>query len=260
MNKTKKNTHALTSPKEISDRDEESLSDSPRWLKDWMASHEIALWGAADLRDFTTPTDETGKGFPFALSLVFPMNPKIMESIRTGPNPAYADAYARVNRHINEVSIALAAEIKDRGGRAKALAASVRSDPVNIQGDFPHKTAATRAGIGWIGRHCQLITRRFGPWVRLGTVFTDLELVSGRPVTKNFCGHCKRCVEACPAHALKGAAWYPGLPRETLLDVHACDQWKKENYFQYHHGHNCGICVSVCPYGLKTLGKNAAGA
>jgi epoxyqueuosine reductase QueG len=62
-----------------------------------------------------------------------------------------------------------------------------------------------------------------------------------------------RCVEACPAKALKGRAWYPGVPREEILDVQVCDEWKKEHYFQFHKGHNCGICSAVCPYGLRVL-------
>ena len=146
-------------------------------------------------------------------------------------------------------------EIHNRGFRAKNLAASVRTDLVNIKGEFPHKTAATRAGLGWIGRHCQLITRPFGPWVRLATVFTDMELPCGPPIERNFCGQCMRCIEACPAKALTGKAWYPGLPREEILDVSLCDTWKKTHYFEYHKGHNCGICSSACPYGTKVLKK-----
>jgi epoxyqueuosine reductase QueG len=213
------------------------------------------LWGAADLKDFSTPPDETGKGFPFALAWAIPMNPQIMAGIQNGPNQAYADEYARVNHRINRLSVALAAELNRRGVRALALAASERTDPVHITGDFPQKTAATRAGLGWIGRHCQLITRPFGSWVRLGTVFTGLDAPCGRPVEKNYCGTCKRCVDACPANALKGRAWYPGLPREAIMDVRACDAWKKANYFQFHKGHNCGICSAVCPYGLKVFKK-----
>ena len=216
----------------------------------------MTLWGAADLRDFSTPKDETGQRFPFALSWAIPMNPQIMVSIQNGPNQAYADEYARVNNHINELSVALAAEIKVRGFQSKLLAASDRTDTVGIKGDFPHKTVATRAGLGWVGRHCQLITRRFGSWIRLGTVFTDIKLPCGPPIERSFCGRCKRCVEACPAKALKGKAWYPGLLREEILDVRACDQWKKEHYFRYHKGHNCGICSAVCPYGLKVLKKS----
>lgn len=226
---------------------------APMWLTEWMEVHKITLWGAGDLRDFPTPQDETGQRFPFALSWAIPMDPQIMASIQNGPNQAYADEYARVNNHINELSEALVAEIKVRGFRSKPLAASDRIDTVNIKGDFPHKTAATRAGLGWIGRHCQLITRQFGSWIRLGSVFTNIELPCGPPIERNFCGRCTRCVEACPAKALKGNAWYPRLPREEILDVRACDQWKKEHYFQYHRGHICGICSAVCPYGLKVL-------
>jgi len=234
------------------------MSDStkngfPAWLTAWMESNRISLWGAADLRDFSTPGDENGRGFPRALAWAIPMNPEIMAAIRNGPNQAYADEYTRVNNRINELAADLTNEIHNRGFRAKNLAASVRTDLVNIRGDFPHKTAATRAGLGWIGRHCQLITRPFGPWVRLATVFTDMELPCGPPIERNFCGQCMRCIEACPAKALTGKAWYPGLPRQEILDVSACDTWKKTHYFEYHKGHNCGICSSACPYGTKVL-------
>lgn len=227
----------------------------PAWLSEWMKVSRILLWGAADLRDFATPRDETGKDFPFAVSFAIPMNPVIMASIQNGPNPSYAVEYAEVNAQLNALSIGLAAEITSRGFQSRPLEASVRSDPVGIKGLFPHKTAATRAGLGWVGRHCQLITRPFGSWVRLGTVFTDMELPCGPPVERSFCGRCTRCVDACPAKALKGTAWHPGLAREEILDVRACDRWKKEHYFRYHNGHNCGICSAVCPYGLKVLKK-----
>jgi epoxyqueuosine reductase QueG len=230
-------------------------TSAPVWLTEWMETRKIRLWGAADLQDFPTPFDETGKRFPRALSWAVPMKSQIMAGIRNGPNQAYADEYTRVNDHINELSVALAAEIRIRGFRSRRLAASDRTDTVHIKGDFPHKTAATRAGLGWIGRHCQLITRPFGSWVRLGTVFTDMKLPCGPAIERSFCGRCTRCVEACPAGALKGSAWYPGLAREEILNVRACDRWKKEHYFQYHKGHNCGICSAVCPYGLKVLKK-----
>jgi epoxyqueuosine reductase len=224
-------------------------------LTGWMEVHKIGLWGAADLKSFSTPQDETGRDFPLAVSWAMPMDPYIMASIQNGPNRTYAEEYARVNVLINKLSEELASEIRSRGYRAKPLSASVRSDPVNIRGDFPHKTAATRAGLGWVGRHCQLITRNFGSWVRLGTVFTDMGLACGPPVERSFCGHCARCVEACPAKALKGAAWHPGIPREEILDVHACDGWKKEHWYPLNKGHVCGICSAVCPHGLKFLRK-----
>ena len=223
----------------------------PLWLISWMQTHEIPLWGAADLCAFNTPKDEKGLGFQNAISFAWPLSPLIMAGIQNGPNKAYADEYARVNDLISDLSNRLSRQLNSRGIRSLALAASDRTDKVHIKGDFPHKTAATRAGIGWIGRHCQLITRSFGPWVRLGTVFTDLNIPCGPPVQRSFCGTCMRCVEACPAGALTGKAWQPGIAREKILDVHVCDSWKKKHYRQFHNGHNCGICSAVCPYGLK---------
>ncbi len=239
-----------------------SLADSshslPRWLTSWIKKQKILQWGIADLRGLFTPEVSPGQGFPFAISWAIPMNPKIMASIQKGPNQSYADEYARVNTRINEIAEKLSKEIRKHGYRALPLAASDRTDRKNIKGDFPHKTAATLSGIGWIGKHCQLINRTYGSWIRLGTVFTDLDLPCGTPIDRAFCGRCRRCVDACPAGALKGTAWYPGIPREEIIDVQACDRWKKEHYFKYHKGHNCGICSAVCPYGLKTLRKRTA--
>ena len=228
----------------------------PSWLTEWFHGHDIVLWGAADLRGFLTPRDETGQRFPRALSFLLPMNPSVMAAIQHGPNQAYADEYETVNRRLNQLSETLAAEIRNRGHRSRPLAASDRTDPAGIKGDFPHKTAATRAGLGWIGRHCQLITRDHGSWVRLGTVFTEMELSCGSPLERSFCGRCMRCVDACPAGALKGRAWYPGVAREEILDVWECDNWKREHYLNYQNGHVCGICSAVCPYSLKTQNKH----
>jgi epoxyqueuosine reductase QueG len=228
-------------------------TDFPDWLVDWMQAHKVRLWGAADLSDFKTPSDKNGLGFPMAIAWACPMPPQVMASIQEGPNQAYADAYAAVNTRINTLASALSRALSERGWRALPLAASERTDKENIKGDFPHKTAATRAGLGWIGRHCQLVTRKYGPWVRLGTVFTDMPLPCGPVLDRSFCGKCNQCVDACPAGALSGEAWRVGVARENILDVQRCDLWKKKNYFEFHKGHNCGICASVCPYGLKRL-------
>ena len=222
----------------------------PTWVTEWMEAKSITVWGAADLRNFSTPLDHEGNKFPFAIAWAIPMNPKIMASIQNGPNQPYADEYAKVNNHINELSVALSAEIEKRGFKSKPLAASVRSDTVNIKGDFPHKTVATRAGLGWVGRHCQLITRQFGSWVRLGTVFTDIELPCGPTINRNFCGKCMSCVEACPANAATGQLWNTSIDRDQFFDAHKCRNQCKIFGDQFIQDiHICGICVAVCPIG-----------
>jgi epoxyqueuosine reductase len=84
-----------------------------------------------------------------------------------------------------------------------------------------------------------------------------MQLPCRRPVERSYCGTCMRCVEACPAGALKGSAWVAGMPREEIPDATACDNWKKENYYQDHRGHNCGICSAVCPYSLKKIADSS---
>jgi len=209
----------------------------------------VTLFGVADLKSISTIPDQTGRSFPRAVSFARRMDPAIMASIQGGPNQAYADEYARANDNIDAASAALAAEIQKLGFEARTFSASKRTDSKNIKGEFPHKTAATRAGIGWIGRNCLLITKKYGPWVRLGTVFTHLPLDCAKPLMKNLCGKCRKCVDACPAGAIVGNYWAPGIQRDELLDVLCCDKWKKEHYFHFHSGHNCGICAAVCPFG-----------
>jgi epoxyqueuosine reductase QueG len=225
------------------------------WADDWMQSQGISLWGGADIHRLKFSIGEDQEPYPGAVSWAIPMSPDIMAGLKNGPTHAYARAYAEVNVRITEIANSLAEAIRKRGFRADPLAASDRTDTVNIRGDFPHKTAATLSGLGWVGRHCQLVTRQFGPWVRLGTVFTDMPLVYGTPFKRGFCGSCRACVDVCPAGALTGNTWKPGIERGELLDATVCDQWKKDHYLEFHNGHNCGICTSVCPYGLKHLHK-----
>jgi epoxyqueuosine reductase QueG len=227
-----------------------------KWLDSWMTSLGIPLWGVADIRKLRFCIAEDPKPYPAAISWAIPMPPDIMAGLKKGPTPAYARSYASVNLRITEIAQTLTKAICQKDFRAQPLAASDRTDLVNIRGDFPHKTAATLSGLGWVGRHCQLITRQFGPWVRLGTVFTDMPMVYGTPVNRGYCGTCRACVDACPASALSGKDWKPGIERMEILDAAVCDRWKKEHYIQFHNGHNCGICSSVCPYGLKQLGHN----
>lgn len=63
------------------------------------------------------------------------------------------------------------------------------------------KPLAARAGVGWIGKHTNLVSRRFGSWLFLGEVFTTLAIEPDAPAA-DACGRCTRCIEACPTRAL----------------------------------------------------------
>ncbi|MGZ0076187.1 tRNA epoxyqueuosine(34) reductase QueG [Methylomonas sp. YC3] len=65
------------------------------------------------------------------------------------------------------------------------------------------KAIAEKAGLGWIGKHSNLINRRAGSWFFLGEIYTDLALPSDQPVS-NHCGQCRACLDICPTQAIVG--------------------------------------------------------
>ncbi len=215
-------------------------------------SHGCMLYGFADLEGLTP--GELAQ-YHRGISFVFQMEPWVMNQLAQGPTEAYAVLYGQVNMRIDALTSEVVRVLNRTGHQAWALPASTRTDPVNIRGDFQHKTAATRAGLGWVGKNCQLLTKPWGPWVRLGTVLTDAPFEHAKPIEKSLCGKCTKCIEACPAEALKGGSWRPGVDRDVILDAWACDRYKKTHFHNFHEGHNCGICTQACPVGQKVLRK-----
>jgi len=63
------------------------------------------------------------------------------------------------------------------------------------------KAIAEKAGLGWIGKHSNLINRKAGSWFFLGEIYTDLKLPADPPA-KNHCGHCTACIDICPTQAI----------------------------------------------------------
>lgn len=206
-------------------------------------SHGFASLGRTPLSRFPE--------LPYAVSILVQLDKEVADAVAQGPNAVYYDEYRTKNALLDSVSGQVAALILGTGWNALAVEASRRTDPVNIKGDFPHKLAAVKAGLGWIGKSSLFLTRTHGPWLRLATVLTDLPLAREAPIWKNHCGACRKCQEACPAGAIQGNAWFPGLPREDLVDVRRCDAWKIERYAEF-KGQVCGICMAVCPYGRKS--------
>lgn len=190
------------------------------------------------------------KNFPYAITIGLPLTPTIVDNIISGPNQVYYDEYLSINDRLDLITEQLKDEIEKQGYLAYAIPSSKRTDFVNISGEFPHKTAAVRGGLGWIGKSSLLITRKYGPRVRISTVLTNIPFQTDNVLEKNYCGICRKCTDACPSGAIVGNLWSEGIARKELIDVEKCDLWKISNYSQF-HGHVCGICVAVCPHGNK---------
>jgi epoxyqueuosine reductase QueG len=216
-------------------------------LEHFFRRRGIRTFGVADLSRLPDPVVLEDRTWPKAVSFAVPMKPELIAEVQTGPTDAYAQEYRDLNQLITQTAEELVCALQQDGYPALQLAASERTDPVGLKGDFPHKTAATLSGIGWVGRSSLLLTSEYGPWVRLGTVFADCPVSAGAPQRQNHCGTCYACVEACPAQALTGGEWTPGISRSELLDAEACERFKKEYFYRYNEGNNCGICAAVCP-------------
>ncbi len=114
---------------------------------------------------------------------------------------------------------------------------------------FPHKMAATCAGLGWIGKNGMLINRRYGPNLIWATILTNapLEPTSDQIMQSN-CEDCSLCQTVCPASAVKGVNWVRGLGADKLVDFTACAGQMESNAEKFGRP-VCGICFMACPYG-----------
>jgi epoxyqueuosine reductase len=210
------------------------------------------LVGFADVADL--PADMTG-GLGAAVSIAVRLDPSVASEIANGPTRRYYKEYARVNELLGKLCVQTADLLTSRGRRARAIEATTANfDALTLSMPVQHKTIATRAGLGWIGKSALLVTEEYGPAVRLGSVLTDAELETGGPVNASRCGECHRCVDRCPAGAIAGSNWSLGAPRESMYDAFVCrDTAKKLAGRQGIEATICGICINVCPWTQKYI-------
>jgi epoxyqueuosine reductase QueG len=216
--------------------------------------HGASLVGFADIK--MLPIKVAG-GLPRAVSIAVALNPVIIRAIKDGPTLQYYEEYKRVNNLLAGLCERVACILTRAGHRAEAVRATTEKfDPGSLSTRVQHKTIATRAGIGWIGKSALLITEECGPAIRLASVLTDAVFEVGKPVETSHCGNCHKCVDRCPAGAIAGPNWTLGNPREAVYDAFACcDTARRLSGRQGIGATICGICINACPWTQKYISR-----
>lgn len=121
-------------------------------------------------------------------------------------------------------------------------------------GPVMEKAWAQQAGLGWIGKHSNLVSAQFGSWLLLGEILTTLELDADEPGT-DLCGSCSLCIQACPTQA---------IPEPYVVDARRCISYLTIEFRgdraaipdelatrMGNHIFGCDDCLDVCPFNLR---------
>ena len=129
--------------------------------------------------------------------------------------------------------------IEDAGGELKVF---VDTAPV------PEKALGAAAGLGWQGKHTNLVSREWGNWSFLGSIFTTIELEPDTPEI-DHCGSCRSCLDACPTDA---------FPAPYQLDARRCISYltiehkgpvdEELRALMGNHIYGCDDCLAACPW------------
>jgi epoxyqueuosine reductase len=227
-----------------------------REIKEYLIGQGASLVGFADLSDL--PSD-IRDGYSNGISIAVALNPEKVMKIGVAANLEYYEEYIATSELLNGLAESGALWLKNNGfgalGKSKRV---VIQDEVTRRTKLPHKTVATKAGLGWIGKCALLVTDEYGSAIRLTSILTNAELDAGMPITESRCGNCNDCKTACPAGAVSGQSFKIGMDRDEFFNAHGCKAKVIERVKGLGRTEGtCGICIQVCPWTQKYLQKSS---
>lgn len=227
-----------------------NLDDS---LKADLLSHGADLVGFGDLSELPADVREN---MPVGICVAVKYPKEVIRGISELPTQGYFDWYNRLNERLDMLVTLGAEALQSMGYEAIAQTRErVGAGETDYSTVLPHKTVATRAGIGWIGKSALLVTQQYGSMVRLSAILTNAPLKTARPVNRSKCGACMVCTNACPAHAVTGREWSLSACRDEFFDAVACRKTARERAARGFGGGAtiCGKCIEVCPHTRRYL-------
>lgn len=112
------------------------------------------------------------------------------------------------------------------------------------------KPWAVRAGLGWIGKHSNLITRDIGSWVFIGVMLLNVELEPDEPFVEDHCGTCTACLDACPTQAIVEPYVVDSAKCISHATIELRDETLPDDVAENLDGwlYGCDVCQDVCPW------------
>jgi epoxyqueuosine reductase len=110
------------------------------------------------------------------------------------------------------------------------------------------KVWAAKSGLGWIGKHTNLLNREMGSFFFVAEMILDVELAPDAP-TKDYCGTCTRCIDACPTEAIVNPYIVDGSKCISYFTIELKDEIPTEYKGKFENWiFGCDICQDVCPW------------
>ena len=167
-----------------------------------------------------------------------------VEALLEQPDTACISRYA-VGRDYHKV---LRGRLKKLAERIEDAVGSFGYRVFTDSAPVMEKPLAAKAGLGWIGKHTNLLDRRAGSWFFLGVIYTDLELPPDDPIT-DHCGSCRRCIDICPTGAITAPYQLDARRCISYLTIEHKGSIPEE--FRKPLGnrvYGCDDCQMVCPW------------
>ena len=223
-------------------------------LKTFLMNNGASEVGFADITNFT-PKKRLNTGVVFYIA--YPK--EIIKNMQNAPTPEYLEELISLNARLDAIGMKCEEFLINEGYDAYAQTKKRLGTDFGENNSFelPHKTIATRAGLGWIGKSALFTTFKYGSALRLSSILTDTPLNVGKPILKSKCGKCMECKNACLGGAISGKEWNYKLKRNDFYDDKKCEKYalkvSKENLGKADTV--CGKCIFACPHTQKYIKK-----